>query len=106
MDQPVFRSRIFIARDHPDFDGHFPGYPVFPAVSQIDLVVDLLAEELGSPVKSRVVRRAKFRAMLLPESMVDLELTLLAKDRVRWLLRSDSNIYSQGELEFSLETRP
>ena len=61
------------------FDGHFPDYPVFPAVLQI-LVAQQLAEQLlGRAVTGLVVERAKFMRQLLPEEKVTVSITLTSK---------------------------
>lgn len=49
------------------FAGHFPGYPVFPAVLQM-LIAQCLAEQiLGHSLTGLVVERAKFMSQLMPE---------------------------------------
>lgn len=101
----VLRKSYQIPSDHKAFNGHFPQSPIFPAVAQIDLVYDLLREEFADSVKSRSVRRAKFRALLKPDMRVDLELTLSREGEARWSLSGQGQIYSMGDVSFSLEAK-
>lgn len=100
MIQTSYSRDYHLRADHPDFAGHFPGHPVFPAVSQIDLVMGFLEESLGMRLRLRQVRRAKFRSLLLPESRVQLKVTLLSESEAEWLLRDETHIYSSGEVLF------
>lgn len=60
-------SRCFsFAPQFTGFAGHFPGYPIVPAVVQL-LVAQSLAEEFyGSPLRLRSVENAKFLHQLRP----------------------------------------
>ena len=40
------KSSFFVTTHHPHFQGHFNHFPVFPAVSQIQLVKKILAQSL------------------------------------------------------------
>ncbi|WP_298037302.1 hypothetical protein [uncultured Desulfuromonas sp.] len=59
-------GRYRFEADFPGFDGHFPGYPVLPAVVQM-LTAALLAEEFaGVPLRLARVERARFLVQLRP----------------------------------------
>jgi len=56
------------------FSGHFPGYPILPAVLQI-LLAQLLAEQIaGQSLEVVSLSRAKFVRQLRPEERVDVSL--------------------------------
>lgn len=98
----MISQTLTIDAAHPHFEGHFPGLPILPAVSQINLVLEALRKALDSKVKVSSVRRAKFRALLKPNTTVTLELTRLSEDSVRWQLRDEALVYSMGEISFRL----
>lgn len=60
-------ARIFcLPADFPGFAGHFPGYPVLPAVLQV-LAAQVLVEELrGRPLRLAKLERAKFLRPVRP----------------------------------------
>jgi hypothetical protein len=62
------------------FQGHFPRFPIAPAVAQIDWAVHLAARHLGLPIASAPEFRAKFRKMMLPGSRITLSLRRAGPD--------------------------
>jgi len=56
------------------FSGHFPDYPILPAVLQL-LLAQLLAEEvIGTPLVVDSLIRAKFTQQLRPGDQIDVQL--------------------------------
>lgn len=92
---------IFVPNDHPHFAGHFPGSPILPGVSQINYVLHYLRERDDKPYRVRSIRRAKFRAIIKPDTEIILAIQDLKPQVVRWTLKDSEQIYSSGELEFA-----
>lgn len=92
------QTSIFIARTHPHFEGHFPLASVFPGVSQIDLVLGLAREHWGKDLRCAMVKRAKYRAIIKPDSRVELSITLTGAEELSWVLRDEVQIFSTGDL--------
>lgn len=58
------------AADFPGFAGHFPGYPVLPAVVQV-LAAQLVVEQrLDTPLTLQRLERAKFLKQVRPEQLL------------------------------------
>lgn len=58
------------------FAGHFPGYPILPAILQT-LVVQILAEQVArESLQFQSLQRAKFTRQIRPEETIDVSLTL------------------------------
>lgn len=56
------------------FSGHFPDYPILPAILQT-LLAQLLAEQLvGEPLQFLSLVRAKFTRQLRPQERIDVSL--------------------------------
>ncbi len=56
------------------FSGHFPGYPILPAVLQV-LAAQLVAEQIaGEPLQVVSLTRAKFIRQLRPDEKIDVSL--------------------------------
>jgi len=55
-----------IPDNHPYFDGHFPGYPILPAVAQVELVIRFAARHWGTAVALTEIRRVKFTNLIRP----------------------------------------
>lgn len=97
----TLRTRVDHA--HPLFDGHFPGYPVFPAVGQVELVERCVTEALEWGTRVRSISRAKFTAILKPGRSLTLELRRGSRGGERfvdWVLRDDQTTYSRGSVGY------
>jgi 3-hydroxyacyl-[acyl-carrier-protein] dehydratase len=61
------------------FAGHFPSYPILPAILQI-LLAQLLAEQVvGKSLKFKTLQRAKFTRQLRPGERIDVSLNSVEK---------------------------
>lgn len=66
-----WRRRSVFAGDFPGFAGHFPGYPVLPAVVQV-LAAQLLAEDVtGLRLRLQQIENAKFLLQLHPDEVIE-----------------------------------
>lgn len=91
-------ENILIPADHPCFEGHFPGYPIFPAVAQLDLVLDQLQKVMQRSLTLSEIKRSKFPAPILPGMRVHLALKVEGST-VFWKIFSDDKTYSQGTVQ-------
>ncbi len=101
-----YSAKHLFSASHPGFEGHFPGFPLLPAVSQIDLVKDLIELCLKDRVRCRSLRNVKFKAMLRPDTEVTIKLQFLDEESVRWTLSHEKLIFSSGIFTFSRENKP
>lgn len=90
-------ENILIPADHPCFEGHFPGHPVFPAVAQIDLLQKVISQKLGQEVIVTEVRKAKFLSPILPDMSLHVSCQI-QKDFVAWRISSNEKVCSSGNL--------
>jgi 3-hydroxymyristoyl/3-hydroxydecanoyl-(acyl carrier protein) dehydratase len=91
-------ENILIPPDHPCFEGHFPGHPIFPAVAQLDLVFDHLQRILNRSLTPGEIRKAKFPAPILPGTLVHLALKV-EDHTVFWKIFAADKTYSQGTVQ-------
>ena len=48
----------------PYFDGHFPDFPILPAVAQVEMFLRLAAEHLGTGIDVSEIKRIKFSSRI------------------------------------------
>lgn len=65
--------------DFAGFAGHFPNFPILPAVLQM-VIAQMVAEAvIGVPVILKSVNRAKFRQQIKPDEQIDVYVTCREK---------------------------
>ena len=81
----------------PYFDGHFPGYPILPAVAQMDLIIRFASKYLGTGIAVSQIRRMKFVKLIKPFTTILLKLEK-NKDTLSFNLssRDGGTVYSMG----------
>ncbi|MFO7766670.1 MAG: hypothetical protein R6V33_09580 [Pelovirga sp.] len=86
------------AENFPGFSGHFPGYPVLPAVLQT-LLAQMLAEQLlGRQLRLKVLQQAKFSRQIRPGELIHVDLQWRQQEelhRCQVVLRVDEETAAQ-----------
>ncbi len=66
-------ARVRVRADSPWFAGHFPGFPVLPAIAQMSMLVEMVARASGVPLYLQAASRIKFKRLVLPGSVLTLQ---------------------------------
>jgi 3-hydroxyacyl-[acyl-carrier-protein] dehydratase len=91
MDSPeTITGRYCFKKDFPGFSGHFPGYPILPAVVQLIAAQCLIEEQKGHGVVLSSIQNAKFLQEIRPGDEI-------------WFQCSDCNL--RGEPGSRIEIR-
>lgn len=87
-------GRYLFTEDFPGFSGHFPGYPILPAVVQLIAAQCVIEEHRGGEIHPASIRNAKFLQEIRPGK----EITIQCTDRrIEGALGSRIEIYSEGK---------
>ncbi len=82
------------------FDGHFPGFPLLPAVAQVTIALQLAHQCFGTPLAPAGIRKMKFTSMIFPDKKVRLTLRLGSEGRSLSVRLEDADnphtLHSQG----------
>ena len=86
-----------VRESNPYFSGHFPGFPVFPAVAQMELVIRFGSRYLGTGTAVSMIKRIKFVNPIHPPLSI---LLLIEKQNnaINFNISSSSGgtVYSMG----------
>lgn len=93
--------RLEITEDLDCFRGHFPGLPVLPGVVQLHWAVEIAREYFGFSEAVGDIKRLKFKSIVSPPTVVELEVTRTGEDEARFVFSSADTTFSQGRLAFS-----
>lgn len=96
---------LFIARDHPALEGHFPGQPVVPGVVLLEAVHAALCEVVPG-LRLAGVPQVKFLQPVLPGMALQLEWHWqgATNDRIAFSCLHGEQVMASGQLQ--LHTDP
>jgi 3-hydroxyacyl-[acyl-carrier-protein] dehydratase len=89
--------------NEPQFQGHFPGQPVFPGVLMIEGmaqtagVLCVMSKVVGKPkaVYFMTIDKAKFRRPVVPGDVIEYHMTKKARKRNMWWYRAEAKVAGQ-----------
>ena len=100
MSAPRHEAVLTIPADHPALPGHFPGFPVVPAVVLLERVLELAEGWLARPLKAAALPHAKFLAPLKPGEAAHVELEL-SEAALRFRIAGPAGLIAQGAFELA-----
>lgn len=78
----ILRVSILILRDHPVYDGHFPGNPILPGVCTLQIAGELLSTYLDQKLMLIESDSIKFISLVVPteNTILNFEISLSKKE--------------------------
>lgn len=98
MTEAAVEVPLPIARDHPAYEGHFPGRPILPGVALLGEVFATLARERAFDPVAFTLASAKFLRPVTPGDDLVLRVTPSAGGSVRFEVRALSGTVANGLL--------
>ena len=89
---------LAIARDHPAFDGHFPGRPILPAVVLLAEALSTIERDTGTRARDWSLSQVKFVQAVAPGASLTLAYEVTAGGSARFEVRETSGVVAHGTL--------
>lgn len=75
----AIRALLKINRDHPIFEGHFPGQPVVPGVCMLQMVREVMEVQLDKKLFVAEADNIKFLTVINPDQHSQIQLSISYK---------------------------
>ncbi|MDX8389322.1 MAG: hypothetical protein R8M38_02415 [Mariprofundaceae bacterium] len=95
-----FSCRFDIVASHPCFEGHFPGFPVFPAVGQLSLLTKAVSLLRGEACTMSSILSVKFMRPIAPDTVIVVELKSVAENKANFVISCDEGVVSKGKFVY------
>ena len=94
--------QIKLNPSHEVFEGHFPGNPITPGVSMIQIIKEISEELLNKKLFLELADNVKFMAIINPETdpVLDLEISIVEKED-KFKVKNTSRFGDTIALKFS-----
>ncbi len=97
-------ATLAIPADGPLFEGHFPGRPILPGISELVLIARALAPEGDASVVA--IPYARFRGLVQPADVLELEAKPREEGGVRFDARRGGALVANGAIVFGAPAPP
>jgi len=78
-DAGILNSRIALNKDHPVFEGHFPGNPILPGVCTVQIARELISKALNADFRLAKAGNIKYLGFVSPISHPALQFQITLK---------------------------
>ena len=89
---------LAIARDHPAYEGHFPGRPILPAVVLLAETLAAIEQDTGTRTHDWSISQVKFVQAVEPGARLTLAYELTAGGSARFEVRDAGGLVAHGTL--------
>ncbi len=97
-----FTRSFEIRANHPCFEGHFPTFPIFPAVGQLSLLAETVSLFHGQSCLISSIPVTKFLRPIGPDTTVIVELKLRGENSADFALNSTEGMVAKGKLTYRI----
>ena len=96
------QTSVTVHADSPWFSGHFPDNPILPGIAQLEMIVKLVSEAAGIPLKLTGMSRVKFRKIVRPGDLLDIQVAPgTKKDQYTFRIIGDKEEVCSGSIFLS-----
>ena len=100
------KALLSIDQNHDIFKGHFPGNPVTPGVTQLEIIRQILSECTQKDLMLKEAKDLKFLAPIVPPHTDNIEVTLIYREEegrisVRCILSRHEQVFTKIRGTFS-----
>lgn len=98
----TFTHQFKVAENHRCFEGHFPGFPVFPAVGQLSLLTETISLRQGGACAIGSVPAVKFLRPITPGMAVYVELKSTGENCADFVIGCTEGLVAKGKVTYRI----
>ena len=91
-------TTLDVARDHPSFDGHFPGHPLLPGVVLLAEAMAAVEHATGTTARDWTLEQVKFVTAAGPGARLAITHAVQPGGGVRFEIREGERVVASGAM--------
>jgi len=103
MTAEIFSYHVDVMKDNACFEGHFPNFPIFPAVAQLALLQQAIEAYHQKKCELTALPMAKFLRPIVPDMHLVIELEMKEHGCMSFLITSEEETFAKGKLRYSVK---
>ncbi len=103
MKTDVFVYHVDVRKNHAYFKGHFPTFPVFPAIGQLALLQHAIEAYHEKECEIIALPMAKFLQPIVPDIHLVIELHIEGHGCMSFIMTSEQQTFAKGKLCYRMK---
>jgi len=103
MTAEVFVYHVDVMKDNASFEGHFPNFPIFPAVAQLALLQQAVEAYQQKDCELIELPMVKFLQPISPDTHIVIELEMKEHGCMNFLIASEQQTFAKGKLRYRVK---
>ncbi|MBL4759762.1 MAG: hypothetical protein JKY80_02760 [Mariprofundaceae bacterium] len=100
----MFVYHVDVMKDNACFEGHFPSFPVFPAVAQLALLQQAVEVYHQKECELTELPMAKFLQPISPDTHIVIELEMQEHGCMNFIITSEQQTFAKGKFRYSVKS--
>jgi 3-hydroxyacyl-[acyl-carrier-protein] dehydratase len=94
---------VRLNREHPVFEGHFPGNPILPGVCTVQMVKEIIEKEIDKDLMLHKTGNIKYLGFVNPETTPDMQFNLKITEADHLVYHCNASIMAGGNMVCSFK---
>ena len=95
---------LHIKKDHPVYQGHFPGNPITPGVLTLQMVRECVSNAIGKNLRYHSIKKCRFLGLVRPENNLKLTFSTTETNGIVTMNAQLSDAENDSDVRLELES--
>jgi 3-hydroxyacyl-[acyl-carrier-protein] dehydratase len=99
----IIEATVILSKEHPVFEGHFPGNPILPGVCTLQITRELIQKAVGKNLMLSKAANIKYLGFVSPVSTPAVDFSILLKHEDGEIISCATKVTAGGNVSCSFK---